>query len=63
MLDSRFREGQKVVQPIKRCRQVVLKGIFLDESYVYVDVMVSEADGIEVFRKKPVWSLGKNLES
>jgi hypothetical protein len=41
----------------------VLKGIFLDESYVYVDVMVSEAGGIEVFRKKPVWSLGKNLES
>ena len=61
-LDSRFREGQEVIQKIKRCRQVVLKGIFLDDSYVYVDVMVSETGGIEIFRKKPVWGLSKNLE-
>ena len=43
---QKFREGEKVLQAIKRCRQVVLKGIFLDEPDVYVDVMVSEAGGI-----------------
>jgi len=39
-----------------------LKGVFLDEPYVDVDVMMREASGIDVLRKKPVGNPSAYLE-